>query len=394
MRSSTCMLMILTLASGLVSASSMSENGSTNNFGVGGLVNLGNTCYLNAQLQCIYHIPKARDLIIHSQQQKSQKRTQTQEMLGLAHVFSNMQQNNSPSSSTSTSTPTTTRVLCQVLGINPYEQQDSQEFWKLLLPELKSTPLVDLYQGAYEDYVAALDGSGRERRREEPFLDLSLDISSGSVLKSMEDTFGKPELLSEEEGNGWRPEKGADKVDALKGSLLRVPGLPSILQLHLKRFQYDWQTDTMSKIKHRFKFPKALDLSTICTDIPKDQDPLTVIYDLHSLVIHVGEYGSGHYYAYVRPDVRTNVWFRLDDSEVTKVKFREVCADAFGGQSSQNRESSNNNKKKGIWARFLAFFSGDGNAYGYGGRTSCAYMVQYVRRSDIPMLYLEESKDK
>jgi ubiquitin C-terminal hydrolase len=182
------MFMILTLASDpLVRASSVSENGSTNNFGVGGLVNLGNTCYLNAQLQCIYHIPKARDLIIHSQSQQqqqqqqpkqdSQKQAQTQAMLGLAHVFSNMQQNNSPSSSTSTSTPTTTRVLCQVLGINPYEQQDSQEFWKLLLPELKSTPLVDLYQGAYEDYVAALDGSGRERRREEPFLDLSLDIS-------------------------------------------------------------------------------------------------------------------------------------------------------------------------------------------------------------------------
>jgi len=67
----------------------------------------------------------------------------------------------------------------------------------------------------------------------------------------------KPELLSEKEGNGWRPEKGADKVDALKGSLLRAQGLPSLLQLHLKRFRYDWQTDVMSKINDKFEFPEV-----------------------------------------------------------------------------------------------------------------------------------------
>jgi hypothetical protein len=36
---------------------------------------------------------------------------------------------------------------------------------------------VDLYQGSFEDYIKATDGSNRERRAEEPFLDLSLDAS-------------------------------------------------------------------------------------------------------------------------------------------------------------------------------------------------------------------------
>mmetsp|Transcript_33174 Transcript_33174/g.48699 ORF Transcript_33174/g.48699 Transcript_33174/m.48699 type:complete len:261 (-) Transcript_33174:2217-2999(-) len=31
----------------------------------GGLVNLGNTCYLNAQLQCAYHVPLVRELILN-----------------------------------------------------------------------------------------------------------------------------------------------------------------------------------------------------------------------------------------------------------------------------------------------------------------------------------------
>ena len=81
--------------------------------------------------------------------------------------------------------------------------------------------------------------------------------SSGSLLQSIKDMFGTPELLSVSEGNGWRPEKDAPKVDALKGSLLRVAGLPSLLQCHLKRFQYDWQTDVMSKVNSRFSFPKV-----------------------------------------------------------------------------------------------------------------------------------------
>jgi hypothetical protein len=69
------------------------------------------------------------------------------------------------------------RKFCQDLGIPVMEQQDSQEFWKLLLPALKVPALTDLYQGAFEDYIKALDGSNRERRREEQFLDLSLDVS-------------------------------------------------------------------------------------------------------------------------------------------------------------------------------------------------------------------------
>jgi hypothetical protein len=74
-------------------------------------------------------------------------------------------------------TPVSPLQLCRILEIPVMEQQDSQEFWKLLLPALQLPSLVDLYQGAYEDYITAVDGSGRERRREEPFLDLSLEVS-------------------------------------------------------------------------------------------------------------------------------------------------------------------------------------------------------------------------
>jgi ubiquitin carboxyl-terminal hydrolase 7 len=266
------------------------------------------------------------------------------------------------------------------------EQQDSQEFWKLLLPALECPQLVDLYQGAYEDYITAVDGSGRERRREEPFLDLSLEVTCGSLLESMKDMFGTPELLSEKEGNGWRPEKGQPKVDALKGSLLRVAGLPSLLQCHLKRFQYDWQTDVMSKVNDKFTFPKELDLSCVCTDV-KPEEEASCLYDLQAVVVHAGEYGSGHYYAYVRPDIRSDDWYRFNDHEVTKVSFQDVANDSYGGQAVEKAATE---RKRGLLSR--VFGRMNSGSFGYGGKTSSAYMLQYVRRRDIPKLYNEDNQ--
>jgi ubiquitin carboxyl-terminal hydrolase 7 len=110
----------------------------------------------------------------------------------------------------------------------------------------------------------------------------------------LEKSFGGPELLSAAEGNGWRPEKGAEKVDAHKGSSLIAKGLPPILQCHLKRFNYDWQTDAMTKLNNRFCFPEVLDLSDLCGTKDEDDSSLTT-YELQSVVIHMGEYGVGHY---------------------------------------------------------------------------------------------------
>jgi ubiquitin C-terminal hydrolase len=117
---------------------------------------------------------------------------------------------------------------------------------------------------------------------------------SSTLSASLKKSFGEPELLSAAEGNGWRPAKGAEKVDAHKGSSLIAKGLPPILQCHLKRFDYDWGTDTMTKLNNRLCFPDVLDLSDLCGT--KDEDDLSLTtYELQSVVIHTGEYGAGHY---------------------------------------------------------------------------------------------------
>mmetsp|Transcript_6268 Transcript_6268/g.13792 ORF Transcript_6268/g.13792 Transcript_6268/m.13792 type:complete len:125 (-) Transcript_6268:360-734(-) len=105
--------------------------------------------------------------------------------------------------------------------------------------------------------------------------------------------FTEPEILRVSEGNGWRPSKGAEKVDAYKGSSLQREGLPSLLQLHLKRFKYDWETGETSKINDCCSFPLELDLSKIISSNTEDEAENDAIYDLQSIVVHKEEYGSG-----------------------------------------------------------------------------------------------------
>ena len=352
-----------------------------------GLRNLGNTCYMNAQLECAFHIPLVRDIILGHDNDNPDVQI-SGGAKALQNLFIDMEASAAAASAASSrgirpavAAPIT---LCRTLGIPVMEQQDSQEFWKLLLPALKIPTLTDLYQGAYDDYITAVDGSGRERRREEPFLDLSVEVlTHANILDSISDMFGTPELLSEtKEGNGWRPEKGAPKVDALKGSLLRVAGLPSLLQLHLKRFQYDYQYDTMSKINSRFAFPAELDLGEVCAGLT-EQEEAGAVYDLQSIVVHIGEYGAGHYYSYVRPDIREDVWYRFDDDRVTEVSFQDVVKDAYGGRTVGEEKQQ---VKRG-WFRRL--FGGGGGSFGWGGPLSSAYMLQYVKRNEIEKLYCE-----
>jgi ubiquitin C-terminal hydrolase len=369
-------------------------------YNIVGLQNLGHICYLNAQVQCAYHIPFIRYLILNDPSNDVTSTSQIEPTpspayIGMRQLFFHMNE----SKYGRAVAPTT---LCQLLDIPLYEQQDSQEFWKLLLPALQVPKIMDLYTGTYENYIVALDGSNRERRFLETFLDLSLDVvptrsdsNSISIMEALQQQFNQPELLSEATGNGWRPSsKDPEKIDAHKGYRLLQDGLPSILQIHLKRFHFDWNTETTNKLNHGVTFPITLDLSSIVSSSENDSEAHGKsdderIYELQSVIVHVGEYESGHYYAYVRPDIHTDDWYRFNDEIHSKVSFTDVIRDAYGGNVG-NDNNADNIKTNRIVRFFRGIFGIDNDniqRYGFGGPKSSAYVLQYIRRKDIGKLY-------
>jgi len=104
---------------------------------------------------------------------------------------------------------------------------------------------------------------------------------------------------------------------------------------------------------------------------------------------------KGHYYAYVRPDIRSDRWYRFDDDKVTPVDFKDVIADSYGGRARRAKkrraQKQEEQKKKRFFGRLFRGIGGGGGGqpFGWGGRTSSAYMLQYVRRCDISLLYGE-----
>jgi ubiquitin C-terminal hydrolase len=121
----------------------------------GWLLNLGNTCYLNAQLQCVYHIPYIRELIIHLTTSYDSNKTRrinsiTPALESLGHVFTSMKKKSyiqrkeeeetihSTNSSSSRSNSVSTETLCKTLGIHVYEQQGTVNNIYLELNLLKS----------------------------------------------------------------------------------------------------------------------------------------------------------------------------------------------------------------------------------------------------------------
>jgi ubiquitin C-terminal hydrolase len=447
LRTMMMLLLMLLIHVFVISAVSSSNNpASPTNTPPIGLANLGNTCYLNSQLQCAYSIPKVRELLITSSDENDDGEEHSSPRKILGELFNDMMMQRQSSSSSIAAAAIAPRAFCRALGIPVYEQQDAQEFWKLLLPTLSIPPLLNLYRGELETYIRACDDSGREKKRRETYLDLSLDILADNVSNVEEaivQTYLTPERLSVAEGNGWRPAKGELPVDAIKGSML-LSGqsqLPSILQLHLKRFQYDWQTGTMSKINKRLPFPLELQLpvdeSAATTtsssweddDLPKNNTNLHCRYILQAVVVHAGEYGAGHYYAYVRPHPSSDAWFRCDDERIEAVLWEEVARDAFGGKYQEEPETAaiiadqeapppppilvggqleqqqrQRSRSGNPLVRFLCSWLhqlgsriqiGSGrsvghnnkNPYGFGGPTSSAYVLQYVRRCQIDVLF-------
>ncbi|KAL3838137.1 hypothetical protein ACJIZ3_022728 [Penstemon smallii] len=326
-----------------------------------GLKNQGATCYMNSLLQTLYHIPYFRKAVYHM------PTTENDNPLGsiplaLQSLFYKLQYSE---------TSVATKELTKSFGWDTYDsfmQHDVQELNRVLCEKLEDKmkgtvvegTIQQLFEGHHMNYIECINVDYKSTRKES-FYDLQLDVKGCKDVYASFDKYVEVERL---EGDNKYHAEQFGLQDARKGVLFI--DFPPVLQLQLKRFEYDFVRDTMVKINDRYEFPLQLDLDR---DNGKYLSPdadrsVRNLYTLHSVLVHSGGVHGGHYYAYIRPTLSDH-WFKFDDERVTKEDVKRALDEQYGGEEElpQTNPGFNNSPFK-----FTKY--------------SNAYMLVYIRETD------------
>lgn len=150
---------------------------------------------------------------------------------------------------------------------------------------------------------------------EETFLDLAIDIPfnhNSTSLSHCLNNFSRLETLTHQ--NKFYCNSCSSLQEAVK--TIKIKSLPEILVINLKRFKYDDKLDKMVKLFDSISYPLKLRLFN--TTITTDGDSGFQLYELYSLVVHIGGGPMhGHYISLCK--VKSGVWLLFDDETVEMV---------------------------------------------------------------------------
>ncbi|CAL1374042.1 unnamed protein product [Linum trigynum] len=326
-----------------------------------GLKNQGATCYMNSLLQTLYHIPYFRKAVYHMPTTENDMPSGSIP-LALQSLFYKLQYSE---------TSVATKELTKSFGWDTYDsfmQHDVQELNRVLSEKLEDKmkgtvvegTIQQLFEGHHMNYIECINVDYKSTRKES-FYDLQLDVKGCRDVYASFDKYVEVESL---EGDNKYHAEQHGLQDAKKGVLFI--DFPPVLQLQLKRFEYDFMRDTMVKINDRYEFPLQLDLDRENGKYlsPDADRSVRNLYTLHSVLVHSGGVHGGHYYAYIRPTL-SDQWFKFDDERVTKEDIKRALEEQYGGEEElpQTNPGFNNSPFK-----FTKY--------------SNAYMLVYIRESD------------
>lgn len=344
-----------------------------------GLTNLGNTCYVNATVQCLRCIPELRTALAAYKDQGAAGKS----IAGaLRDVFGNLE-------SGATVQPL---VLLQLLysaypQFTPMTQQDANECWMELMkvfqqtlkpieganPEKMNSFVEQFLGGKFDIEMKCIEAADEPATKTtENFLQLTCFISP--EVKYMHSGL-RSKMLEKLVKNS--PSLGRD-AEYKKTAL--ISRLPAYLAINFMRFQYKGKEGINAKVLKDIKFPIDFDAYDLCT--PQLQEKLTPMrarfkavedahldemtkkdattplksgekrktrkepfsfpddvgsnnsgyYTLQAVLTHQGRTSSsGHYVGWVRLSEDPDKWVKFDDDVVTPVSSEDVLRLSGGG---------------------------------------------------------------
>ncbi len=167
----------------------------------------------------------------------------------------------------------------------------------------------DIFEGVLTSETRCLTCETASKR-DETFLDLSIDLEQFSSVTSCLRKFSAEEMLCER--NKFHCDHCGGLQEAEKR--MKIKKLPKVLALHLKRFKYSDDFTRLEKLCHEVIYPYHLRIFNT-TDDAHDPDRL---YELYAVVVHIGGNAyHGHYVSIIKTKERG--WLLFDDEMVEPV---------------------------------------------------------------------------